>query len=194
MVRVLMMGLVAMAGAMALAAGGSALARSDRPIDWRGVDLVDIHGAPLPVGTFAGKVVLVVNTASRCAFTPQYDGLEALWDRYRGQGLVVLGIPSNDFGNQEPGSNQEIAAFCQSTFGVSFPMTGKARVTGANAHPVFAWARESGGRAAIPGWNFHKVLIGRDGTYRAAFPSFEKPTSAAVTRAVEAALAEAPAM
>lgn len=170
------------------------LARDGRPIDWRALDLVDIRGAPLDPSTFEGRVVLVVNTASRCAFTPQYDGLEALWDRYRGRGLVVLGIPSNDFGNQEPGSNADIASFCESTFGVSFPMTGKSPVTGAGAHPIFAWAREVGGRAAVPGWNFHKLLIGRDGRLAGSFPSFERPESATVTGAIEKALAAAPAI
>jgi glutathione peroxidase len=197
MVRMFTTGLFAMAAVAALfgATGGTAAARSGAaPIDWASLDLTDIRGAPLDASAFAGKVVLVVNTASRCAFTPQYDALEALWDRYGDRGLVVLGVPSNDFGNQEPGSNAEIASFCQSTFGVSFPMTGKAPVTGPHAHPVFAWARDVAGRAAVPGWNFHKILIGRDGTFRAAFPSFQKPDSRPVVGAVEEALAEAPAM
>ncbi|MEM8552881.1 MAG: glutathione peroxidase [Pseudomonadota bacterium] len=158
------------------------------PFDWAGTPLTGIDGTPLDAAQFNGRVVLLVNTASRCAFTPQYEGLEALWDRYNGIGLTVLGVPSNDFGGQEPGSNAEIADFCSSTYGVSFPMTEKAPVTGVSAHPLFAWAREQGGRAAVPGWNFHKVLIGRDGRFIAGFASFVTPTAPQVTSAVEKAL------
>lgn len=147
-----------------------------------------IDGGTLALDDWAGRPVLVVNTASRCAFTPQYAGLEALWDRYEGLGLTVLGVPSNDFGRQEPGSNEEIADFCASTYDVSFPMLAKAKVTGASAHPLFRWAREAGGRAAVPAWNFHKILVGRDGRFIAAFPSYVEPQSARLVGAVERAL------
>lgn len=197
MMRFLATGIVALSALTALAtvvASDRVLARDQRPVDWRAMSLPDIRGGTIDPAMLEGRVVLVVNTASRCAFTPQYDGLEALWDRYNGRGLVVLGIPSNDFGNQEPGSNADIASFCESTFGVSFPMTEKSPVTGPSAHPVFAWAREAGGRAAVPGWNFHKILIGRDGRLAGSFPSFQSPQSAAVVSAIEEALAAPPAM
>jgi glutathione peroxidase len=186
--RVAVLGLAAAAVAAAIAAT-TGRAAADEPVDWTARDLTDIHGAPLDGAEFAGRVVLLVNTASRCAFTPQYEGLEALWDTYGRSGLTVLGIPSNDFGNQEPGSNEEIADFCASTYEVSFPMLRKSPVTGTNAHPLFAWARRAGGGRAVPGWNFHKVLIGRDGRFVAAFPSFVSPRSPEVMGAIERALA-----
>lgn len=134
---------------------------------------------------YAGRVVLVVNTASYCGFTQQYRGLEQLYDRYRARGLVVLGFPSNDF-SQEPGANAQIADFCESTFGVRFPMFAKSSVTGAQASPLFAQlAREAG---AAPGWNFHKYLIGRDGRLVAHWPSNVSPDDAALVARIEKSL------
>lgn len=159
------------------------------PLDWRAQRLTGLEGVPVDGADFAGRVVLLVNTASKCAFTPQYEGLEALYARYQGAGLTVLGVPSNDFGRQEPGSNADIAAFCSSTYGVSFPMLEKAHVVGAKAHPLYVWAREAGGTAAVPGWNFHKILIGRDGRFVAAFPSFITPSDGKLVEALERALA-----
>jgi glutathione peroxidase len=159
------------------------------PLDWSAQNLTSIKGEPYDAAALEGRVVLLVNTASRCAFTPQYEGLERLWDDYARSGFTVLGVPSNDFGNQEPGSNEEIANFCSSTYDVSFPMLEKAKVTGPDAHPLFQWARRAGGRDAIPGWNFHKVLIGRDGAFVAGFPSYVSPRSPQVMGAVEKALA-----
>lgn len=122
---------------------------------------------------YAGKVVVVVNTASYCGFTPQYKGLEALHERYRDKGLVVLGFPSNDFGSQEPGSNQEVAAFCESTYGVKFPMFVKSSVKGANANPLYV---ELGKRAGkTPAWNFHKYVIARDGETVTSYNSLTDP-------------------
>ena len=126
----------------------------------------DITGQPLPLAAWQGRVVLVVNTASRCGFTPQFDGLEALWQTYRDRGLVVAGFPSNEFASQDPGSNAEIASFCQLNHGVSFPMMAKVEVNGANAHPLYRWLK-----AQAPGllgsqrikWNFTKFLIDRQG-------------------------------
>jgi glutathione peroxidase len=190
-----MKGMMRVAALAAVAAvAGAVLVQKGRaegagPVDWAAQDLVSIHGDPVDASGYAGRVVLLVNTASRCAFTPQYEGLEALWDSHASAGLVVLGVPSNDFGNQEPGSNEEIANFCSSTYDVSFPMLEKAKVTGPEAHPLFAWARRAGGREAVPGWNFHKVLIGRDGRFVAGFPSFVSPRSPQVMGAVEKALA-----
>lgn len=122
---------------------------------------------------YTGKVVVIVNTASYCGFTSQYKGLEALHARYQSRGLVVLGFPSNDFGAQEPGSNQDIAAFCENTFGVKFPMFTKSSVKGSAASPLFAeLARRTG---KTPGWNFHKYLVGRDGQTVLSFPSSVEP-------------------
>jgi glutathione peroxidase len=152
-----------------------------------------ITGEPLPLSRFAGQAVMVVNTASRCGFTPQYEGLQSLYERYRDKGFVVLGVPSNDFGNQEPGDEAQIQEFCETTFNISFPMTEKQPVTGAQAHPLYKWLAEALGPAAKPNWNFHKILIGPDGRPLDAFPTTTKPTAAKVERAVEAALPAEPA-
>lgn len=177
---------VSLATTMSTPAVGKA---ASSPVGWETRTLQSITGEPVEGETFAGKVVLLVNTASRCAFTPQYEGLEALQDAYGARGLTVLGIPSNDFGGQEPGSDAEIAQFCSTTYDVSFPMLSKSPVIGANAHELFQWARQAGGRAGVPAWNFHKVLIGRDGRFVAGFPSFTKPRAGEVVSAVERALA-----
>ena len=126
----------------------------------------DITGRTLKLDTLAGKVVLVVNTASQCGFTPQFKGLEALWQQYRERGLVIIGFPSNEFGRQDPGSNDEIASFCQLNYGVSFPMMAKVEVNGDAAHPLYQWLKTEApgllGSKAIK-WNFTKFLVGRDG-------------------------------
>ncbi|MEM8853831.1 MAG: glutathione peroxidase [Pseudomonadota bacterium] len=187
--RVLAKGVFAPALAVAaIIAGLTAVPAKAETLNWAAKPLTGLEGEAVDGKAFAGRVVLLVNTASQCAFTPQYEALEALWQRYRDTGFTVLGVPSNDFGGQEPGSNEEIAAFCSSTYGVSFPMLQKAPVTGPSAHPLFAWARQEGGRAAVPAWNFHKVLIGRDGEIAGAFPSYIKPDAPQVTAAIERAL------
>jgi glutathione peroxidase len=138
---------------------------------------------PQALCQYAGKVLLVVNTASYCGFTPQYKGLEALSARYQSRGLVVLGFPSNDFGAQEPGSNQQIAQFCESTFGVKFPMFAKSSVRGGASNPLFAeLARRTG---SAPRWNFHKYLIGRDGETVTSWASDVDPQSSAFVRELE---------
>ncbi|MEO1103107.1 MAG: glutathione peroxidase [Pseudomonadota bacterium] len=167
---------------------GAMPATAGTPVDWDRTALRALSGGTIEPAALNGRVVLLVNTASKCAFTPQYEGLEALSERYSGVGLTVLGVPSNDFGGQEPGSNEEIAAFCSSTYGVSFPMLEKSPVVGADAHPLFAWARAAGGRSAVPAWNFHKILIGRDGRFVTAFPSFVNPDDGRVVSAIEEAL------
>jgi glutathione peroxidase len=139
---------------------------------------------------YAGKAVLVVNTASQCGFTPQYEGLEALWKEYANQGLVVLGFPSDQFGGQEYADDAEIAKFCKLNFGVSFPMYGKASVKGDDAIPLYRGLIEATGES--PQWNFHKYLIGRDGKTVQAFSSRVTPDSQALRGAVEAALAATP--
>lgn len=147
-----------------------------------------IDGKPLPLSTFAGKAVLVVNTASQCGFTPQYAELEALWQRHRDRGLVVLGVPSNDFGAQEPGSNTEIRAFCTDNFDVDFPMTEKVKVSGPDAHPFYQWAATQAGALGVPRWNFHKYLITPDGRLADWFSSVTKPSAPRVVKAIEAVL------
>ena len=145
---------------------------------------------PQSLCQYAGKVVVVVNTASFCGFTPQYKGLEALYARYRDRGLVVLGFPSNDFGSQEPGSNREIATFCEGTFGVKFPMFTKTRVAsrgGPGVNPLFVDLERITGSS--PSWNFHKYVIARDGATVESFSSFTGPDSSSFVKAIEKRLA-----
>ncbi|MFT4954653.1 MAG: glutathione peroxidase [Brevundimonas sp.] len=142
----------------------------------------------LPMTAFQGDVVLVVNTASKCGFTPQYEGLQTLYEEYGGQGFAVVGVPSGDFLNQELENADEIREFCTLNFGVTFPMAGRTRVTGDDAHPFYQWARAEMGDDAVPGWNFHKLLIDRQGRLIAAFPSATTPTADEVRQAIEGAL------
>ncbi len=145
---------------------------------------------PLPLSQFKGKVLLVVNTASQCGFTKQYDGLQKLYDTYSQQGLVILGVPSNDFGGQEPGSSEEIATFCKKNFGVTFPMAAKQIVSGDEAHPFYLWAKKTFGFGTAPKWNFHKYLIGRDGKLVDHFNSTTAPEATSLKTAIENALKE----
>jgi glutathione peroxidase len=147
-----------------------------------------IEGGKLPLAQWRGKVLLVVNTASFCGFTPQYEGLQALWERYEKQGLVVIGVPSNDFGAQEPKSESEILGFCKGAYSVTFPLTTKEVVSGTGAHPFYRWAREALGAGAAPSWNFHKYLVGRDGRLLGGYGSTVEPLSPQLTRAIEEAL------
>jgi len=148
-----------------------------------------LDGKPVRLRDFAGKPLLIVNTASQCSFTPQYAGLEALYQRFRDRGLVILGFPCNQFGKQEPGSAAEIGAFCQKSYGVSFPMFEKIDVNGSAAHPLYRWLTESApgvlGTRGIK-WNFTKFLVGKDGKVIARFAPFTKPESLA--KQVEALL------
>ena len=149
-----------------------------------------IDGKEVKLSKFKGKVLLIVNTASACGFTPQFAGLEKLYEKYQEQGLVVLGFPSNQFGNQDPGSNEEIGAFCVQNYGVSFPMMAKSEVNGSGASPLYQWlVKEKPGLlgSAIK-WNFTKFLIGRDGGVRKRYAPLETPAS--LTRDIERALAE----
>ena len=144
-----------------------------------------IDGQAMPLAGYKGKPVLVVNTASECGFTPQYDDLQALHRQYGERGLVVLGVPSNDFGAQEPGTNAEIQAFCQTRFGVEFPMTEKQTVVGKDAHPLFRWISAEAGEGAAPRWNFHKYLIDGEGRLAGTWPSRVRPISAEITGEIE---------
>ena len=132
---------------------------------------------------FSDKVVLVVNTASKCAYTPQYEGLEKLYSRYRDRGLVVAGFPSNDFAGQEPGSEKQIQTFCRLTYGVEFPMFAKTRVKGEGVDPLYAYLASATGEK--PRWNFHKYLLGRDGRVVASFPSHVRPDDPRLVKAIE---------
>lgn len=149
-----------------------------------------IDGSALSLGDHRGKVLLIVNTASQCGFTPQFEGLEALHETYAGQGLVVLGFPSNQFGKQDPGSNDEIGTFCVKNYGVSFPMMAKVEVNGSGAVPLYQWLTKEKpgllGSTAIK-WNFTKFLVGRDGQVLKRYASMDKPASLA--KDIEAALA-----
>jgi glutathione peroxidase len=172
-----------------LSAISTALAQAGRePIDWSVVSLESINGGPLPTAAYKGHVVLLVNTASLCGFTGQYLGLQELWHHYQRQGLVVLAVPSNDFGGQEPGTAEEIKRFCQSTFDVTFPMADKQIVSGPDAHPLYRWAAAQTGVLGTPSWNFHKILIGRDGRIIDWF-SAAGGMGSKLERAIEAALA-----
>ena len=147
-----------------------------------------IDGAPLPLSTFKDKVVLVVNTASACGLTPQYEGLETLYSDYRDRGLVVLGVPCNQFAGQEPGTEADIKAFCETRFGVHFPLTAKAEVKGSGAHSFYKWAEAELGEPAVPVWNFHKILVGKGGEAIRAFGPRTDPLDPEIKAAVEAAL------
>jgi len=149
-----------------------------------------IDGSPAPFSAWKGHVLLIVNTASACGYTPQFAGLQALWERYRERGLVVVGFPSNEFGRQDPGTHEQIAAFCQKNYGVTFPMMAKVEVNGEAAHPVWKWlkAQAPGPKGGEPvGWNFSKFLVGRDGAVRARYAPGDRPEALATE--IEAALA-----
>ena len=153
-------------------------------------DARTIDGKTVKLSAFEGKVLLIVNTASACGFTPQFGGLEKLWERYKDQGLVVLGFPSNEFGGQDPGSNDEIASFCQVNYGVSFPMMAKIEVNGSGAHPLYQWlTKEAPGFLGTQGikWNFTKFLVGRDGRVIKRYAPQDAPEKLAGD--IEAALA-----
>ncbi len=143
-----------------------------------------IDGDLIKLSEYKGKVIVVVNVASRCGYTPQYEDLQTLWSKYKSKNLVVLGIPTNNF-RQEPGNNKEIKNFCEINFGITFPMTEKISVIGNNSHPFYKWARKDYGIGAIPKWNFHKIIIGKDGKVSETFSSITKPSSKKFIKAIE---------
>lgn len=150
--------------------------------------LTAIDGKPMPLEQYRGDVLLLVNTASFCGFTAQYDGLQKLHDMYGPRGFTVIGVPSGDFGDQEYDANSKIQDFCDTKFGITFPLTEKSKVTGPGAIPLYQWARASLPTENEPKWNFHKFLIGRDGRLIAGFPSKVTPDSPRLTQAIEQAL------
>ena len=135
-----------------------------------------VEGNSINLAEYKEKVILVVNVASRCGFTNQYEGLQDLWSKYKDKGLIVIGVPSNNF-RQEPGSNKEIKDFCETTFGIDFPISEKLSVVGDKAHPFFVWAKKNYGPGAIPKWNFHKIIIGKNGKVANTFASITSPSS-----------------
>ena len=137
----------------------------------------DLDGSELSLAEFKDKVIIVVNVASQCGFTNQYEDMQKIWEKYQAKGVVILGIPSNDFGQQEPGSNKEIKNFCEAKFGITFPMTEKVSVKGSEAHPFYIWAKENHGKSAVPKWNFHKIIINKEGKIEKTFSSMTNPSS-----------------
>ena len=136
----------------------------------------NIDGGQIKLSDYKDKVIVIVNVASRCGFTPQYEDLQSLYNNYKHKNLVVIGVPTNNF-KQEPGTNEEIKKFCETNFDITFPMTEKVNVIGSKAHPFYKWAKENHGISAIPKWNFHKIIIGKNGTVFDTFASFTKPSS-----------------
>jgi glutathione peroxidase len=150
-------------------------------------EFISIEGQPMPLKTYQGKALLVVNTASFCGYTPQYKGLEALWNAYKDKGLVLVGVPSDSFA-QEYKDNGKIKKFCDANYSITFPLTESNPVTGKEAHPFYKWVREAGGRMAVPSWNFNKVLIDSEGKFVQTFKSDVTPDSPELKAALDKAL------
>ena len=148
-----------------------------------------LDGGDIRLADFAGKPFMVVNTASLCGYTPQYAGLQELWTQFHDRGLMIVAVPSNDFGGQEPGGSKEIAETAQRQYGVTFPIAAKTVVKGTNAHPFYKWAAEARPKD-LPRWNFHKYLVGRDGYIAGAFPETVEPTDTRIKTAIARALAD----
>ena len=143
-----------------------------------------ITGDVIDLNDFRGKPVLIVNTASYCGFTKQYNDMQELWDRYQDKGLVVLGIPSNSF-NQEKKNNDDVKEFCEVNFNINFPLTEITDVKGDNAHEIYKWAKENYGKSAVPKWNFYKILINKEGKIEDTYASLTNPTSSKITKKIE---------
>lgn len=136
-----------------------------------------INGEELDLSKFYGKTILLVNVASKCGFTKQYNDLQKLYEDFQDKGLVVIGVPTNQFGGQEPGTESDIKNFCETNFNITFPMTSKYEVKGDNAHPIYIWAKDTYGKSTVPKWNFHKILINKNGKIEDTFASFTGPIS-----------------
>ena len=147
-------------------------------------NIESITGEIINFNDYKNKVVLIVNTASYCGFTKQYDELQELWDLYKSKGLIVLGVPSNSF-NQEKKSNAKVKEFCEVNFNINFPLTTITEVKGGNAHEIFKWAKNNYGKSAVPKWNFHKILVNKEGIIDDTFASFTKPMSKKITNKIE---------
>jgi len=149
------------------------------------LNIKSIKNEVIDLNNFNGKTVLLVNVASKCGFTKQYSGLQKLYDDYKNKGLIVIAVPSNQFGGQEPGSNDEIKDFCETNFNINFPITDKVDVKGANAHEIYKWAKKNYGNSTVPKWNFHKILINKEGKIEETFNSFINPTSKKIIEKLE---------
>jgi glutathione peroxidase len=145
----------------------------------------NINNEIINLDQYKGKTILLVNVASKCGFTKQYTGLQELYEKYRDKDFYVIGVPSNQFGGQEPGSNAEIKNFCETNFNITFPLTDKVDVKGDNAHEIYKWAKKNYGNSAVPKWNFHKILINRDGKIHETFGSFTDPLSKKIITNIE---------
>ena len=148
----------------------------------------DTNNESINLSVFKGKTILLVNVASNCGFTKQYTGLQELYDKYKKKNFIVLGVPTNQFGGQEPGSNDEIKNFCETNFNITFPITDKVDVKGNNAHILYKWAKENHGKSTVPKWNFHKILINKEGKVQDTFNSFISPLSDKIIKQIELAL------
>ncbi len=148
-------------------------------------DIKNINDEKMSLLDYKNKTILLVNVASNCGFTKQYSELQELYEKYNNKDFIVLGVPSNQFGGQEPGDNKEIKDFCETNFNITFPMTSKYNVKGKDAHPIFLWAKENFGKSAVPKWNFHKILINKDGKIADTFSSFTKPMSKKIIDKIE---------
>jgi glutathione peroxidase len=186
--RTVVTGVLATAGATSLMQGSRAQTSMSR-ITAYGFSFDALDGGTIRLADFAGKPFMVVNTASLCGYTPQYAGLQELWSEFQSRGLTILGVPSNDFGGQEPGGSKEIAETTQRHYGVTFPIAAKTIVKGANAHPFYKWAAEARPKD-LPRWNFHKYLIGRDGYIADVFPESVEPADTRIKTAIARALAD----
>jgi glutathione peroxidase len=145
----------------------------------------DVDGKKYSLSQHKNKVILLVNVASQCGFTKQYVDLQTLWEKYKGKNFIIIGVPSNDFGNQEPGTNAEIKNFCETNFNITFPIMEKVFVKGKNAHPIYLWAKQSFGSSAEPKWNFHKILIDKNGKVNDTFLPTTNPQSSTVIKKIE---------
>ena len=145
----------------------------------------DLDGTILNLSEYKNKILIVVNVASQCGFTSQYEDMQKVWENYQSKGVIMLGVPSNDFGKQEPGSSEDIKNFCEAKFGISFPMTEKVIVKGDNAHPFYLWAKKNYGKKAVPKWNFHKIIINKNGKIAETFSSITNPSSQKFIKALE---------
>ena len=145
----------------------------------------DLDGNPLSLSEYKNKIIVAINVASQCGFTNQYNDMQKIWEKYQKKEVIILGIPSNDFGYQEPGTNKEIKNFCESKFGITFPMTEKVSVKGENAHPFYKWAKKNYGNSAVPKWNFHKIIIDKSGKVSETFSSITNPSSKKFIKTIE---------
>ena len=149
------------------------------------LNIEGLNNETIKLSEFKGKTILLVNVASKCGFTKQYAGLQKLYDNYKDKNFLVIGVPSNQFGEQEPGSNSEIKDFCETNFNITFPITDKVDVKGKNAHTIYQWAKENYGNSTIPKWNFHKILINKEGKIKDTFNSFTTPLSDKIIKQIE---------